>query len=62
MEHELNSQPWETYQLLLAQSEQLDDMSDHYKSWWLLRKAQAENLLLFFLIRFEQTVNQAVAR
>ncbi|MGV2872968.1 tetratricopeptide repeat-containing diguanylate cyclase [Colwellia sp. E150_009] len=60
MEHELNSQPWETYQLLLAQSEQLDDMSDHYKSWWLLRKAQAENLLYFF-DRFEQTVNQAVA-
>jgi len=60
MEHELNKKPWKTYQLLLTQAEQLDDMSPHYKLWWLLRKAQAENLLYFFK-KFERTVDQAIA-
>jgi len=60
MGHELNKQPWKTYQSLLVQADQLEDMSPHYKLWWLLRKAQAENLLYFFE-RFERTVDQAVA-
>jgi len=60
MDHELNKQPWKTYQLLLTQAEQLEDMSPHYRLWWLLRKAQAENLLYFFE-EFERTVDQAVA-
>ncbi len=60
MEHELNKQPWKSYQLLLAQVEQLEDMSPDYKLWWLLRKAQAENLLYFFE-KFERTVDQAIA-
>ena len=58
MEHELNKQPWKVYQLLLTQADQLKDMSPHYKLWWLLRKAQAENLLYFFE-EFERTVDQA---
>ncbi|MCI2285679.1 tetratricopeptide repeat protein [Colwellia sp. MSW7] len=60
MEEELNKQPLKTYQFLMTQAEQLDDMSADYKSWWLLRKAQAENLLYFFN-RFEQTVQQTLA-
>lgn len=60
MEHELNKEPWQTYQLLLTQTDQLEDMSPHYKLWWLLRKAQAENLLYFFA-EFERTVDQAIA-
>ena len=58
MEDELNKQPWKTYQSILTQAEQIDEMSPHYKLWWLLRKAQAENLLYFF-DRFERTVDQA---
>lgn len=60
MEHELNKQPWQTYQLLLTQTEQLEDMSPHYKLWWLLRKAQAENLLYFF-DEFKSTIDQALS-
>ncbi len=58
MENELNKQPWKTYQILLAQTEQQSIMSPHYKLWWLLRKASAENMLYFF-DKFEHTVNQA---
>jgi len=60
MEHELNKHPWKTYQVLLAQVDQIEDMSPHYKLWWLLRKAQAENLVYFF-DKFEHTVAQAQA-
>jgi len=60
MEHELNKQPWKVYQSILTQAEQLEDMSPHYKLWWLLRKAQAENLLYFFE-KFDRTVDQAIA-
>ena len=58
MDDELNKQPWKTYQALLTQTEYIDDMSPHYKLWWLLRKAQAENLLYFF-DKFKRTVEQA---
>lgn len=60
LEDELNKHPWKTYQSLLSQAERLDDMSPHYQLWWLLRKAQAENLLYFFE-KFERTVDQAQA-
>ena len=59
IDHELNKEPWKTYQLLLTQTDQLEYMSPHYKLWWLLRKAQAENLLYFFE-EFERTVDQAI--
>ena len=58
MEHSLNQQPWQTYQKLQAQAPQLAYMSAEYKLWWLLRKAQAENLL-FLLDKFQQTVATA---
>jgi len=57
MEDKLNKHPWQTYQTLLTQVEQQSSMSPHYKLWWLLRKAQAENLLYFF-DKFERTVDQ----
>jgi diguanylate cyclase (GGDEF)-like protein len=60
MEHALHKQPWTTYQSLLEQAEELDEMSPNYKLWWLLRKAEAENLLYFF-DQFEATVKQSVA-
>ncbi len=59
MEHELNKKPLETYQRLLTQKSQIEEMSSYYKLWWLLRKAQAENLLYFF-DKFEHTVNQGI--
>jgi len=59
MEHELNQQPWKTYQLILTQIDQIKNMSPDYKLWWLLRKAQAE-YLLYFLDEFKQTVDQAI--
>jgi len=55
MNHELNQQPWQTYKKLQTQEKSLADMSITYKLWWLLRKAQAENLL-FLLDEFQQTV------
>jgi len=58
MESELNKYPWKTYQILLTQVDQVEDMSPNYKVWWLLRKAQAENLVYFF-DKFERTVEQA---
>lgn len=60
IEHELNKQPLQTYELLLSQVDQIDNMSADYKSWWLIRKAQSENLLYFF-DQFEQTVEQTIA-
>jgi diguanylate cyclase (GGDEF)-like protein len=58
MDHNLHKQPRKTYQSLLKQANQFEDMSPHYKLWWLLRKAQAENLLYFFE-KSEETVKQA---
>jgi diguanylate cyclase (GGDEF)-like protein len=60
IEHGLHKQPWTTYQSLLEQAEQLDEMSPNYKLWWLLRKAEAENLLYLF-DKFEATVEQSLA-
>ena len=60
MDHELNQQPWKTYQKILSQTEKLADVSPKYKLWWLLRKAQAENLLYLF-DAFQQTVATAQA-
>ena len=60
MEHELHKKPWETYQTILLQVDQQENMSPHYRLWWLLRKAQTENLLYFF-DKFENTINEAIA-
>lgn len=58
MEHELNQQPWNTYQKILSQADKLNNVTPKHKLWWLLRKAQAENLLYLF-DKFEQTVATA---
>ena len=58
MNHELNQQPWQTYKKIQTQAKNIADMSITYKLWWLLRKAQAENLL-FLLDEFQQTVATA---
>ncbi|MBU2926187.1 diguanylate cyclase [Colwellia sp. 1_MG-2023] len=60
IEHALHKEPWTTYQSLLEQADQIDEMSPNYKLWWLLRKAEAENLLYFF-DRFEATVEESLA-
>lgn len=56
MAHELRQQPWLTYQAL--QTQNTDDMSAPYHLWWLLRLAQAENLLLLY-DDFQHTVAMA---
>ena len=56
MTHELNLAPWKTYQALVAQNQ--NEMSEQYKLWWLVRKAQSENLLYLFK-QFQQTVATA---
>lgn len=48
MDHELNKAPLKAYEKIQSQSDRLADMTPQYKLWWLLRKAQAENLLYFF--------------
>ncbi|MDX2369027.1 MAG: diguanylate cyclase [Colwellia sp.] len=58
MDHELNQQPWLTYQKIQSQADKLANATPVYKLWWLLRKAQAENLIYFF-DEFEQTVTTA---
>ena len=58
MDHELNQKPWQTYQKLQSQTEQLADATPEHKLWWLLRKAQAE-VLLDLSDEFQQTVTQA---
>lgn len=60
MANELNKQPWKTYQKIQSQADKLTDVTPTYKLWWLLRKAQAENLLYLF-DEFEQTVITAQA-
>jgi diguanylate cyclase (GGDEF)-like protein len=58
MEHELNQQPWNTYQKILTQANSLNNVTLNYKLWWLLRKAQAENLLYLFE-KLEETITKA---
>lgn len=58
MNHELNQKPWQTYQKLLSQTEQLAEATPEHKLWWLLRKAQAE-VLLDLSDEFQQTVIKA---
>jgi two-component system cell cycle response regulator len=60
MAHELNQQPWNTYQKIKSQADKIADATPNHKLWWLLRKAQAENLLYFF-DEFQLTVATAQA-
>lgn len=58
MDYELKQQPWQTYQKIQSQADNVTEMTPNYKLWWLLRKAQAENLLYLF-DEFQQTVAMA---
>lgn len=56
--HELNQQPWIIYQQLQSQADEYINTSPNEHLWWLLRKAQAENLLYFF-DKLQKTVKTA---
>ncbi|MBA6233280.1 MULTISPECIES: diguanylate cyclase [unclassified Colwellia] len=60
MDDEIRRRPLQTYQKLLALENVFSDMPKLHQIWWLLRKAQAENLLYFYK-DFNQTVTQAIA-
>ena len=60
MDDEIHQQPLRSYQQLLTLENTFIDMPKLQQLWWLLRKAQAENLLYFYS-NFNKTVAQAVA-
>ncbi len=47
--------PWLAYEALLTQEVQHNNSNTNNYLWWLVRKAQAENLLYFYL-KFDQTL------
>jgi len=60
MFEDINKEPWIHYQILLKNRPANNLSSENALLWYLLRKAQAENLLYFFG-DFEQTVNQTLS-
>jgi len=58
MDEEIHREPLQSYQQLLAIENKFVDMPTEQQQWWLLRKAQAENLLYFYQ-DFNKTVAQA---
>jgi diguanylate cyclase (GGDEF)-like protein len=60
MDEEIHQQPLRSYQQILTLENTFIDMPKSQQLWWLLRKAQAENLLYFYS-DFNKTVAQAVA-
>ena len=55
---EINLEPWESYQKLIKLEPSIESQSTENKLWFLVRKAQAENLLYFYS-DFDITVNKA---
>jgi len=60
MDDEIRREPLQSYKQLLAIQNQFIDMPKEQQLWWLLRKAQSENLLYFYQ-DFNRTVAQANA-
>jgi len=60
MDDEIHQQPLRTYQEILTLESTFSDMPKLQQLWWLLRKAQAENLLYFYA-DFNQTISQAIS-
>jgi two-component system cell cycle response regulator len=60
MDDEIHQQPLRSYQEILTLENTFIDMPKSQQLWWLLRKAQAENLLYFY-VDFNQTISQALA-
>ena len=59
MDEEIFIEPWLTYQKLLVFEFENSPQRSEQKLWWLLRKAQCENLLYFYT-KFNETLTQAV--
>lgn len=59
MDEDIRRQPWVSYQQLLSIKNTFSEMTKPQQLWWLLRKAQAENLLYFY-DDFNLTVAQAL--
>jgi len=60
MDEEIYQAPWKSFQKLMALESRYDSMPKQQKIWWLLRKAQCENLLYFF-DDFNKTTEKAQA-
>jgi diguanylate cyclase (GGDEF)-like protein len=58
MEHEIYLEPWLSYQKLISLKASAKTYNELDYLWWLLRKAQAENLIYFY-DDFNKTVEQA---
>lgn len=58
MEHEVYLKPWQTYQAIIGLESAAQSYDELTYLWWLLRKAQTENLIYFY-DDFNQTVSQA---
>jgi hypothetical protein len=48
MDNAINQEPWSSYQQLKAFESEIQNSSTENRLWFLLRKAQTENLLYFF--------------
>lgn len=60
MSEQIYQEPWQTYQTLLTKEAEFSSMATSQKLWWLVRKAQCENLLYFYE-KFTQTVERTTA-
>ena len=58
MDHEIYLEPWGSYQKLIGLQSEAESYDELDYLWWLLRKAQAENLVYFY-DDFSRTVKQA---
>lgn len=58
MDHEIYLEPWLSYQKLIGLQLEAKSYDELHYLWWLLRKAQAENLIYFY-DDFSRSVKQA---
>lgn len=58
---DINREPWESYQILQELEPQLVNSSEEEQLWFLLRKAQAQNLLYFY-DEFAETVEEGIKK
>lgn len=59
MDNEIYLQPWQSYQKLIGMQSEAARFDESKYLWWLVRKAQTENLIYFY-DDFSKTVAQAV--
>jgi len=58
MDHEIYLDPWLSYQKLISLQSEAENYDERDYLWWLLRKAQTENLVYFYG-DFSESVKQA---